>query len=283
MNHENLEELLHIFQNITGMNIAVMDAQFHVLLNLQEEIGYCSAIHASKKCLDICIQSDRVALRRVASTRETYAYTCPFGLYEGLCPIFENGDIVGYLFIGPALKKSENKGNTDETPLHAELPIVQALSRAPELNKDTVRRGFSSLPISSPEQLEAVTELLPIFAEYIESHHLLIKSEETIGYMIKKYILKNLDKKITLSKLSMHLHRNTVTLTESFRKEFNTSIMQYVMEERMKLAQRLLKNPSLSITEVAERCGISYVEYFSKCFKARFGLSPSEWRKKNLS
>ena len=101
----------------------------------------------------------------------------------------------------------------------------------------------------------------------------------TIGQLVKSYVKNNLSKKITLSDISWKLHYSTVTLTEHFKNEYDMTIMEYVMKKRMEKASRLLHNSELSIREVAEDCGFSDNEYFSRCFKNTYGVSPVTWRK----
>ena len=54
---------------------------------------------------------------------------------------------------------------------------------------------------------------------------------------------------------------------------------QYIVDCKMKVAQKLLALSALSITEVAALSGYEEVYYFSKSFKKMFGRTPSEYRK----
>lgn len=54
---------------------------------------------------------------------------------------------------------------------------------------------------------------------------------------------------------------------------------EYLRIVRLNKASELLSNMDVSITEVAFKVGISDPLYFSKCFKARFGVSPTAWQK----
>ena len=127
--------------------------------------------------------------------------------------------------------------------------------------------------------------LLCLLADHISEHHLIPSDRQTLGHLIRQHIQKNLSHKITLTDISRRFHCSTVTLTETFRREFGMTIMQYVSEERMKLGANLLSSTALSVSEIAERCGFPDVEYFSRCFKQKEGISPSEWRRShgNLS
>lgn len=133
------------------------------------------------------------------------------------------------------------------------------------------------------EELDGFCRTLSIFVEYIESNHLLSGNQRTLGQLIKQYIRKNLGNKIPLKSMSQNLHCSTVTLTESFRKEYNMTIMRYVLEQRMKMAEQLLLSNAVTVTKIAERSGFPDVEYFSKCFKETHGMPPSAWRRSMVS
>ena len=53
----------------------------------------------------------------------------------------------------------------------------------------------------------------------------------------------------------------------------------FMREARMKKACKMLKETDESITEIAFSCGFSDAKYFSKCFKASIGVSPTDYRK----
>lgn len=50
--------------------------------------------------------------------------------------------------------------------------------------------------------------------------------------------------------------------------------------KRMQLAEQLLANPSLSMTEISGRLGFTETSSFSRWFRAEFGCSPREWRRR---
>jgi AraC-like DNA-binding protein len=238
-------------------------------MNVTYEAPYCSAIHRSKRCLEMCLRSDADAFRQVEQTGVPYLYTCPFGMFEGIFPILDGEKCLGYLFIGPALEGEIQ----EEEVLSLAKPFLD------EPSMELLRRRIGSVPRGSKAQVESFVRLASIFAEYIVSHRLVLPQTRGLGQQIKDYVRTNLSEKITLSKLSKALHCSTVTLTESFRREYGMTIMEYVGEERIRLAKDLLRDSASSVREVGEQCGFPDAEYFSRFFKAQVGMPPSQWRR----
>lgn len=76
--------------------------------------------------------------------------------------------------------------------------------------------------------------------------------------------------KLNMSKSS--LYRKIKTMTGLSPNEFIRNI-------RLKHACQLLKDPSISISEVAYLVGFSIPKYFTLCFKTEFNMTPSEYQK----
>ena len=102
--------------------------------------------------------------------------------------------------------------------------------------------------------------------------------EYSVGMLIKNYIKDNISKKITLTDMAWHLHRSTVSLTEHFKAEFGMTIMEYVMQKRLKMAEEMLLSSDKLVKEIAVLSGFSDVEYFSRCFRLHYGKTPTEYR-----
>ena len=57
------------------------------------------------------------------------------------------------------------------------------------------------------------------------------------------------------------------------------SIKEFILDIRLKRAAQLLKDSDLNVAEVSDRTGFANPKYFSVCFKRRWNLSPSEFKK----
>lgn len=270
-----LKKLTEDFYQISGMGITIVDKHFHTVLTECRSLGeaFCTTIHQSANCLKTCIQSDNIGFRKAEQERACYAYTCPFGIQEAIVPIFEDHALVAYMIV----VMGRRNGERDSIPVDL---AMKSAGRSNDFQTHELRELISLMPHNASCTIDSYLHMLTLMADYIGNHHLLHENQQSLGELIKEYIRQNLDQKITLMSLSKKFHRSTVTLTECFRKEFGTSIMQYVLEKRLESAARLLKDTDTSVGEIARNCGFQDAEYFSRCFKSKFGLAPSVWKRK---
>ena len=70
---------------------------------------------------------------------------------------------------------------------------------------------------------------------------------------------------------------STSKLTRLFKDLYGKSLHAYVIEARLSEAARMLKEGSLSISEIAEHTGYAKSSQFSAAFKKRFGVLPSDF------
>ncbi|MNJ81623.1 HTH-type transcriptional activator RhaS [compost metagenome] len=56
------------------------------------------------------------------------------------------------------------------------------------------------------------------------------------------------------------------------------TFVNYLLGIRMEAAQHLLRNTELKAFEIAEKVGFTDPNYFSFCFRKKFGISPKEFR-----
>ena len=62
----------------------------------------------------------------------------------------------------------------------------------------------------------------------------------------------------------------------------NVDTATYIREFRILFAKQMLKNTDSSITDIYMQCGFDSPSYFSKMFKQSTGMTPTEYRKKNV-
>lgn len=89
-------------------------------------------------------------------------------------------------------------------------------------------------------------------------------------------------KDLTVDSLSRAIGLNRSYLYKIFKEEFKMSPQKYLMQLRIKKACEFLLLPHATITSVAYSVGYD-PPIFSQAFKRILGISPSEYREKNLN
>ncbi|KAF6608308.1 helix-turn-helix transcriptional regulator, partial [Paenibacillus sp. EKM208P] len=85
------------------------------------------------------------------------------------------------------------------------------------------------------------------------------------------------DTELSAEQVSCGVFVDPSYLRRVFRKESGFSIVDHITHIRMKKAKELLLNGNRKLSEIAESVGYSDPNYFGKCFKKRFGMTPTEY------
>ena len=93
--------------------------------------------------------------------------------------------------------------------------------------------------------------------------------------IVRNYIDLHYMEDLTLADLADHFFMSYSYLSKSFHKTFQMPFQEYL---RMEHAMELLKNPELTIQQIASRVGYENAFNFSRSFKAEYGISPSHFR-----
>lgn len=96
----------------------------------------------------------------------------------------------------------------------------------------------------------------------------------------QRYLEENYTTHISGEELSKKIGIGASYLSKLFKEKIGVSPPEYLVNLRMEQAQRLLSSEApLMIMEVAEAVGYTDAGHFSRLFKKKFGMWPSEYRK----
>ena len=98
---------------------------------------------------------------------------------------------------------------------------------------------------------------------------------------IKEYIDNNFTRKLNLDHIADTFHINKFNLIREFKKNYNITIIQYIINKKMEQAKDLLSHTNKSIEEISELCGFNDPSYFSKQFKKIENITCLNYRKNN--
>ncbi|GLX68455.1 response regulator transcription factor [Paenibacillus glycanilyticus] len=133
------------------------------------------------------------------------------------------------------------------------------------------------LDSSSKEDIKATTNLSISEANPINSQSH-ISSKSLIG-IVKKYIEERPYGEVTLAEVSNLASMNYTYFSTWFKEETGFTFSAYIMRLKMEQAKKLLENPTIRVSEVAQKIGYDNIYHFSRAFKNYTGLSPKDYRK----
>ncbi|RYZ41640.1 MAG: AraC family transcriptional regulator, partial [Sphingobacteriales bacterium] len=93
------------------------------------------------------------------------------------------------------------------------------------------------------------------------------------------YISNHLSGKISIDKLASESYMSRSVFFQAFKKHMGISPLEYVQQERIKLAKLLLADKSISVTDACYQSGFNNLNYFIKLFKRMEGVTPNVYRK----
>ncbi|MGH1438196.1 MAG: AraC family transcriptional regulator [Lewinella sp.] len=106
-----------------------------------------------------------------------------------------------------------------------------------------------------------------------------LSSTHRLAYIIE-YIRKNLSKNLSIKELSDKVFMSESNFHRVFKNELNISPVDFINNERIKLATSLLQDPNNKIKDVYSACGFNSLSYFIRMFKRKEQLSPKEYQSK---
>lgn len=150
-----------------------------------------------------------------------------------------------------------------QKPFHTDyvkIKIIHLLQERQKLRERLLEKlRDNKLLLSEPEKVESIDDaFLRKFAEQIEA-----------VYADPEYNVEKLCETLGLSR--GHLHRKIKELT-------GTAPVEFLRTYRLNKATQLLRQNAYTVSEVAYRTGFSSPAYFSKCFKAVYGVTPTEYQ-----
>lgn len=107
----------------------------------------------------------------------------------------------------------------------------------------------------------------------------LTKSELEIIRSLSNTIAKDVSFDYSLEHLSLDSGLPQAKLQEGFKLLYARTVTEYVRHVRLEKARDLIKTTDLNISEIVYTIGFSSRSYFSKIFKKKYKMSPSEFLK----
>jgi AraC family transcriptional regulator, exoenzyme S synthesis regulatory protein ExsA len=94
---------------------------------------------------------------------------------------------------------------------------------------------------------------------------------------IREFMLSNFSKPLTVEDYAYLTGRSLSTFVRDFKRLFQISPKQWLMEQRLEKARKLLSINNTSVSDVAYDSGYENISHFIKAFHKKFNISPKQY------
>ena len=92
-----------------------------------------------------------------------------------------------------------------------------------------------------------------------------------------KYVEDHFQEEMTIEKLAKEFGYSKEHFCRKFKEVTGLAPMQYLGIYRIEMAEKMLKHTNQSISDIAQQCGFYDANYFTRRFKAHFGMAPTKY------
>lgn len=96
-----------------------------------------------------------------------------------------------------------------------------------------------------------------------------------------QFINNHTNDMIGIDEVAAHIGKSRTYTTNKFKREIGVTINDYIINQKLIEAKNLLRHSNKSLTDIAYYLYFSSQSYFQNLFKKKYGITPSEYRKKH--
>ena len=159
-----------------------------------------------------------------------------------------------------------------------------------EYAQKAIRLGVTRF-LLKPSNMEELEEAISSMVSNLKEKHIQAEEEEAVeeerydneasNFIVNnamKYIEQNYPHKITLSEVAEKTYVSQWHLSKLLNRNLGQNFSEILNNVRIREAQKLLRDPSLRIGDIAEKVGFVDMAHFSRVFKKNVGISANEYR-----
>ena len=247
----------------------------------------CAYCDQAKKCIGTkrCMEQKLLVMYCLKRNKlQPFFGICNMGVCEYILPVLQSGQLLAVVFAS---------GVTNGDQETARNKLITFLEKGDYKQKEQTVAAFDQFS----QQYQTKREALQFLAEQVRDRLLdeipafltgqsdnqypveaVTKRQSSLVKAVMEYIDSTLPATITLQDLSSNFFISKGHLCRVFQKEIGVSILSYITLLRIQRASYELINSDRSISEIAEHAGIEDANYFSRVFRTRMGMTPTEYR-----
>lgn len=265
-----LRQILQDFHTITGQHIAIFDSGFQRIAEYPESrCDFCMLIRSDREGLNRCRQCDLHGMAEAKRKNAVATYVCHAGLIEVCAPIIDEEEILGYIMLGQLLTDEDRKN---------QWSIIKEKCASLGCPTRELHQAFQKMKQVPSEVLGATSHIMMACVGYIRLEQLMKRQSNARWQEIQQYISSHLIAPFTLKEMSAQLGISVATICKTVKRNTGKTVGQLVAEDRVQRAGQYLTNTDRPVAEIASIVGIDDYNYFTRLFRRKTGLTPTQYR-----
>lgn len=264
-------KLLFSLQTLTKTSISFFNEDFEGTFACTSPMNtLCRLVkdHAGERC----ITTDNDALMHCkCDACPDHHYFCHLGMKEMAFKMTNHNETYGYIMAGPF----KDPQNQDEA-----LQKIEKFCSEYNIDKQVMIDSYNSMPSFSQEKFEAIKVIIHAMFDYAVNKNIITMKHTLFETVITAHVNAHLSDDLSLDALCRHFYLSPKQLHSIIKKATGLPPKQYIIQQRINEAKRLIATTNIPIQNIAEAVGIPDYSYFIKVFKSVTGSTPTAYRKK---
>ncbi|XEC92891.1 helix-turn-helix domain-containing protein [Paenibacillus tarimensis] len=105
-----------------------------------------------------------------------------------------------------------------------------------------------------------------------------LRGKPFVASRIKAYIEEHAISSFKIGDVARHVELSESRCSHLFKECYGKTIIEYMQEIRLSVAEERIKYSSLTLEQIAETCGFGSYSYFFRVFRKKYGISPVDYR-----
>ncbi|MEV5027140.1 response regulator transcription factor [Paenibacillus sp. LPE1-1-1.1] len=153
-----------------------------------------------------------------------------------------------------------------------------------EYAKSAIKLGVVNYllkPLAVDEFLEAMEDITQFSPCKDNPEH--ETQESKVIKQVKEIVKDNFQRDLSLSDVSKEVYLSPGYLSILFKKETGVNFSKYLIDYRLRKANYMLIHSNMKINDIAVFVGIENTSYFCRLFKAKYNVSPLQYRESGIA
>lgn len=292
MNSENILEsqginkVLSDFAKATGLAVVLTDINGNEVSELFNVTEFCTKLREIPDLHQRCQNSDKCGGLEASKNDKPCIYHCHAGLIDLSIPLVINDHLIGFVLAGQVRIHETSKLDeiqVSEMTWKESSELVGLYSKIQTVSHNQVLAAADLLKVIVDNSIKKEIDFVVINDKY-NLHNLFNYGESNKIYEPKimkaiKYIETHYFESISLDEVADHVYLSSHYFSKLFKKEVGIGFNNYVNQQRLTSAKKMLESSDWSISRISYNLGYSCASYFCKLFKSNYKITPEEYRR----